>query len=394
MQFNSSLATIILEKLIKLGIRKNFFGFDGTFTQDELDSITELTITNCDGLEGISNLKNLKTLKIIGPNLYSFSETTNLNTITDFSEINLLTNLENLEIIYDENISVLDISSLKKIKVLKLLCNSNLRIIKGLDDKTTLEKVIICECPIIDIGNVVDYINNTCDTPINILDIKMYINLFYKPEISNLLKDRHNINNSNIVFGEHIYFHDEIYTINIYQVQELYAKIKEIIKKLEIENLDKNEQIYEVYKFVVSYLSYDYDGLDYRNRNYQKLLESSLENKNYILRRMAIINSSFGALTTKKVVCDGYVNLFKLLLSFLNISSQTVICKKDNFTHAAVKYYYDGSWHYADPEKDRDVNAIKFFDLTREEFEKIYELSPKEYIGQIDGVKTYEKHFN
>ena len=394
MRFDSSLATIILEKLIKLGVRKNFFGFDGTFTQEQLESITELTITNCNGLGGISNLKNLKTLKILGPNLYSFFETADLNKITDFSEINLLQKLENLEIIYDENIGVLDVSNLKKLKTLKLLCNSNLKIIKGLNDKKELEKVIICECPIIDFGNVIDYINNTSNTSINILDIKMYLGLFYEQKVSNLLKDRHNINESNIMFGEHIYFHDEIYTLDIYQVQDLYTKVIEIIKKLKIENLDKNEQIYELYKFVISYLSYDYDGLDYRNKNYQKLLDSSLENKNYILRRMAIINSSFGALTTKKVVCDGYVNLFKLLLTFLNIPAQTVICKKDNFTHAAVKYYYNGSWHYADPEKDRDVKSIRFFDLTREEFEKIYELSPKEYIEQVDGVKIYEKHFN
>ena len=69
MQFNGSLASIILEKLIKLGKRENSFGFNGTFSKEELDSITDLTITNCDGLEGISNLKNLKKLRIIGSNL-------------------------------------------------------------------------------------------------------------------------------------------------------------------------------------------------------------------------------------------------------------------------------------------------------------------------------------
>lgn len=394
MQFNGSLASIILEKLIKLGKRENSFGFNGNFSQEELDSITDLTITNCDGLEGISNLKNLKKLKIIGPNLYSFDETANLNTITDFSEINNLSQLEILEIVYDENIETLDISSLKELKNLKLFCNSNLKVVKGIDNKKYLEKVMICECPIIDFGNIIDYINNTADTLVNILDLKMYINLFSKSEIRVLLKDKYNINSSNIRFGEHIYFHDEVYTLDVYQTQELFEKVTNLLEQLNIKNLDKNEQIFSVYKFVISYLSYDYEGLDYRNKNYQKLLESSPENKKYFLRRMAIINSSFGALNTRKVVCDGYVNLLRLFLTFLDVPSQTVICKKDNFTHAAVKYYYNGIWHYADPEKDRDANAIKFFDLTRDEFEKLYELSPKEYIEQIDGAKTYEKHFD
>lgn len=394
MYLSGSLSSIILNRLIKLGKRTSFFGFDGSFTQEELDSITELTITNCDSLKGISQLKNLKSLKIIGPNLSSFNETVDINTITDFNEINKLTNLESLEIDYDENIEILDISNLNKLKKLRLFCDSKLKIIKGLDNKQFLNHVIICECSIIDLGNVVNYINNTVDTAINILDIRMFAKIFSKTNIRNLLKSKYNMNSSNIRFGEHIYFHDEIYTLDIYQVQDLYHKVKRLLTSLNIEHLDKEQQIYNIYKFVINYLKYDYEGLDYRNKNYQKLLNSSIENKQYILRRMAIINSSFGALNAKKAVCDGYVNLFRLFLSFLDVPTQTVICRKDGMEHAAVKYYNDGYWHYADPEKDRDVRNIKFYDMTRDEFEKLYELSPREYIEQIDGVKKYEKHFN
>ncbi len=141
MKFNNSLATIILEKLINLGVRDSFFGFDGNFTEDELASITDLTITNCDGLLGISNLKNLKTLKIIGPNLSSFNTSLPTNQILDFSEINKLLNLEKLEIIYDENIEILDIENLDKLTILSLFCNSNLVKVKGLDNKKKLKKI-------------------------------------------------------------------------------------------------------------------------------------------------------------------------------------------------------------------------------------------------------------
>ena len=393
MKFNNSLATIILEKLINLGVRDSFFGFDGNFTEDELASITDLTITNCDGLLGISNLKNLKTLKIIGPNLSSFNTSLPTNQILDFSEINKLLNLEKLEIIYDENIEILDIENLDKLTILSLFCNSNLVKVKGLDNKKKLKKVVICECPIIDIGDVKNYIINTKNTVVNILDIKMFLNLFNNAN-KVLLKDKCNINESNIRFGEHIYFHDEIYTLNIYQMLEIYEKIQKILEKLNTNSLDFEQQVFTIYKFVISYLSYDYDGLNYRNKNYSKILNTNEEEKKYILRRMASINSSFGALTTRKVVCDGYVNLLRLLLTMCGIKTQTVICKNGLLTHAAIKYYINGKWYYADPEKDHDVNSIKFLGLTKEEFEKLYMLSPKEYIGQIDGAKIYEKHFN
>ena len=393
MQFNSSLAIIILEKLVKLGIRSNFFGFDGTFTNEELDIINDLTITNCDSIDGISNLKNLKSLRIIGPNLYSFNETAPLNNIIDFSEINKLSSLERLEIIYDENIEILDIRNLDRLTVLKLFCNSKLVKIRGLDSKKNLKKVIICDCPIIDIGNTSEYILNTVDTSVNILDIKMFANLF-SDKTRVLLKNRYNISESNIRFGEHIYFHDEIYTLDIYQMMEIYKKAQNLLKKLDISSKNQDEQAFAIYQFVISYLSYDHEGLDYRNKNYKEILNADEESKKYILRRMAIINSSFGALNTRKVVCDGYVNLLRLLFTIYQIKTETVICKAGDLTHAAVKYYVNGKWYYADPEKDHDKTVVKFFNLTKEEFEKLYTLSPKEYIEQIDGVKMYEKHFN
>lgn len=82
MLFNNSLSITILEKLVKIGKRANIFNFNGTFTEDELDAIDELVVSNCDGLDGLSNLKNLKNLTIISSNLYSFSEPMILNNIT------------------------------------------------------------------------------------------------------------------------------------------------------------------------------------------------------------------------------------------------------------------------------------------------------------------------
>lgn len=393
MLFNNSLSVIILEKLIKLGKRANMFNFDGTFKEDELDAINELVISNCDGLEGLSNLKNLKNLTIVSSNLDSFSKPIVLNDITDFSEINKLVNLESLKIIYDQNIEILDIRNLENLAVLKLFCNSNLVKIRGLSDKKKLNQVVICECPVSDIGDVIKYIENTVDTSINIMDIKMYAKMF-PLKISELLKAKYNTNNSNIKFGEHIYFHDEIYVIDVYQMSEMYKKILSLLKKLNIEELSKEDQAFAIYKFVISYLSYDYDGLDYRNSNYEKVLSLSENDRQYILKRMALMNSSFGALTTRKAVCDGYVNLLKLIFNIYGIKSETVICKKGELPHSAIKYYVNSKWYYADPERDYDQNMIRYFGLTKEELSKIYVLSFKENIldKEVNEAKIYEKN--
>ena len=393
MLFNNSLSIIILEKLVKIGKRANIFNFNGTFTEDELDAIDELVVSNCDGLDGLSNLKNLKNLTIISSNLYSFSEPMILNNITDFSEINKLKNLESLKIIYDQNIEILDIRNLENIKTLKLFCNPNLVKIRGLSDKKKLNQVVVCECSVSDIGDVTKYIENTVDTATNIMDIKMYAKMF-TPRISDFLKNQYNANKSNIKFGEHIYFHDEIYVIDVYQMSEMYKKVLNFLKRLNIDELPKEDQAFAIYKFVISYLSYDYEGLDYRNRNYEKVLSLNENDRQYILKRMALMNSSFGALTTRKAVCDGYVNLLKLLFTIYGIKSETVICRKGELPHAAIKYYVNSKWYYADPERDYDQNKIRYFGLTKEELSKIYVLSPKEDIieKEVNEAKIYEKN--
>ena len=53
----------ILNELIKMGKLNSVFGFDGNFTQEQLDSITSLQLTDCDSIDGISLLRNTKNNK-------------------------------------------------------------------------------------------------------------------------------------------------------------------------------------------------------------------------------------------------------------------------------------------------------------------------------------------
>jgi len=378
---NYSLAIIICQELIRLHVRKSLLPFDSTFTEEELEKVESLVITNCDGLEGIEKLFHLKSLSIIGVNLNSFQENFHLqNHIQDFTPINQISSLETLNIFYNGEIEKLDVSFLSNLKNLKLFCNSNLKRIIGLDTKKQLESVSICGCPVADVGNIRTYIENTQDTAINIWDIGMFPRLLKDPSIRNYIKSRMYDNLTNLSFGEHIYFHDEVYVMDWYQMSDMYNRASRILRELQIEQLEDKKKAQCIYEYIIKHLQYDYEGLEYRDKNYRFFQDMSGEEKAYFMRRLATINSSFGAITRKKVVCDGYVNLMRFLLSICGIASRTVICRKEERLHSAIKFQVDEIWYYADPEQDQRLKSMQYFGLTYSEFSTIYELAPQEQI--------------
>lgn len=362
----------ILNELIKTKKLNSIFGFNGEFTQEQLDSITNLQLTDCDSIEGISKLKNLKTLKIISSKLESFGSIGPINKITNFSEINQLPNLKKLFIANDYNIKSLDVSNLTKLESLRIFNAPNLSWIKGLD-KLKLNEVIICGCFMKTIENPKDYIINTSLAANNIVDINLASCLLQERK---LLTKNYDAGLTNIRFGEHVYANDEIYTINVFQMIQMNKIALDILKKLNLDNLSDLEKTFKIYSYVISTLKYDTEGLKYRDNTSLDGLDKT--QREYFSRRMMIINSSFGALTQKKVVCDGYVNMIKYLLNLCNINSQTVICQKENgLLHSALKVEIDGNWIYCDPEQD-SIKELKYFNLSKEEIEKIYTLSIKE----------------
>ncbi len=362
----------ILNELIKMGKLNSVFGFDGNFTQEQLDSITSLQLTDCDSIDGISLLRNLQTLKIISSKLESFGSIGPINKIANFSEINKLINLKRLYIANDYNIRFLDISNLSNLETLKIFNAPNLSWIKGLS-QLNLNEVVICDCSLSSIGNAKDYIINTSLAANNIIDINLASSLLQDKK---LLTKKYDAGLTNIRFGEHVYANDEIYTINVYQMLEMHKIAMDIIRRLKLEDLSDLEKAFRIYVYAIGTLKYDTEGLNYRNNN--DLDNISKDKREYFSRRMMIINSAFGAFTQRKVVCDGYVNMIKYLLSLCGISSKTVICQKENGQlHSALKIQIDGKWCYCDPEQD-SYKKVRYFNLSKDEMEKLYTLSMKE----------------
>lgn len=376
-----SLAVLILHELTKHGIRENSFSFDATFLPSELAQIKKLTITNCDSLEGIEELSNLTDLTILGVNLNSFqANINNQNHISNYSYINRLPSLKTLNIAYDNTIKELDISQLNRLTSIRLFCNHNLGKITGLDSIKTLQHIIVCGCPVRDIGDIKQYIENTRDAATNILDIHMFARLFKEATMRSYLKNKMYSNLTNLSFGEHIYFGDEMYVMNVYQIIDMYNRALGVLRELHLEEMDDAQKVYSVYDYIIKHLQYDYKGLEYRDKNYAHFEYMNGDEKQYFMRRLAAINSSFGAITRRKAVCDGYVNLMHFLLNICDIPSETVICSKDQKLHSAIKFQIDGVYYYADPEQDQKHAPYNYFKLSYEEFTAIYDLAPKEQI--------------
>lgn len=386
---NSSLAVIILEELIKKNKRSGFFGFNSHFTKEELDSITELTLKNVDDLDSIECLNNLKCLKLISPNPDSF-EYQKGNSIKNFDFLKKLS-LEELIIANDYSIHTLDLTNMENLKNLILINNSNLTIIVGLSNLKKLEKVVINSCPIKYIGNVKDYIDNTKDTAINILGNLTFNSLFSDYHINQYLNECLISNLSNIKFAEKIHFYDEIYLLSLDQMNKCYKLAKDILNSLPLKGKDQYEQVYIVYSYIVSHISYDYDSLNFRDLNYEKVLQESSPKKEYILRRMGYINSSLCALTQNKVVCEGYVNMAIYLLDLLGIKAYSVVCLNHDSLHSILKVKTYDNVFYCDPEKDSHNLEIKFFGLDLETINSLYKLPSKEYLE--DRNYKYGKYF-
>ena len=59
---NNDLALEILNELITQKVRSSFFGFNGTFTPEELNHITKITLKGVTSLDDLEKLPNLKEL--------------------------------------------------------------------------------------------------------------------------------------------------------------------------------------------------------------------------------------------------------------------------------------------------------------------------------------------
>lgn len=363
---NSNLVFTILEKLVNNNMRGSIFPVCGEFTEEEIASIDSLTLTEQDNISEINKLTNLKSLTIVASKCSDADVCEN-----NYEEISRLKTLETLSIINVRNIKHLNVAKLRKLKVLKLVNNESLEELIGVSELKNLEQVVICGNDISKIDNPKDYIDNTSNCKLNILDINMFFETFYKEQaIFKYLEEKVNTRWTNIKFGEMLKFDNECYVLEFYEFLKMFYVVRKLVSAFVLDNDTDFEKAFMIYKYIVNNVKYDYDGLNYRDALYYENKEL-IKQSEYLKQRILLINSSYSAIINGKAVCDGYMNMMKFALGMCNIKSKKVLCSVTSNSpwktdHVIIKFKdkETDAWFYCDPEKQQKHKTGDYFGLT------------------------------
>lgn len=343
------------------------------FTKEMLESLTSLTINSLTPITTISRLKNLVSLNIIGQSHSEYA----LDEVIDYSEINNLNNLESLIVINDYHARQLNISNLKKLKILILVSNQNLENIIGLDKLKNLKHVVIVGNSIKNKEWLTKYIINTKETRVNILDYRLFSYVVKNKALKQLLYLMNARCETNLLFAEKIGV-GEIFSYTYSMIDKVYTLAQQIIKENIKPEMTEKEKVKVLYNYVINHLDYDTEEL--RKRDNVILTDEKII-KVY-KNKYKFINSSYRAFLEGKVVCEGYVNMLIYLLDLINVEARNVYCTVKNmnsnvegyYNHSAIKIKIDGNWYYFDPQLEEKNQKNNYFMKTEEEFKMTHNI--------------------
>ncbi len=379
---NQEICNQIDTLLIQQGYkRQNIFNTVKGYTKEELNLVTTLYLECSETLDDLVNFPNLKILKIKSSNQDTVIEKDpfTVNSISDFSILSYLTNLEELTIVNDVNIKQLDITPLKKLTKIKLCNNPNLEKIEGLDKLMHLDNILIYANKKNPKINVMQYLENTKEAKKNYLDITAYFDMCEQndifEEVYKYYKDSYY---TNLQFVEKVGIYNHY--VPIVGVDTLYKRAKEVIKLIPfIDKFSSKDKIKFLYKYARTRIKYDYDTLNHRDTNsLLKALES--KQKSY---QFSMPNTSYSALVGRKTVCEGYSNMLHILYHMIGIESRVIYCSRpdeyiNGLNHAALKIKYHDEYFYQDADPNWGNNNEEFFMVEKKEFEKTHVLAASE----------------
>lgn len=409
MKLNIELALIIDKELQKNGyirLKKVIDPDFSIFTEEELSMIESIELTKVSSLDGLQLLPNLKRLIIKSPDFSRVSmdldlQDSNINTITDFSILNELTGLEELQIINDINISSLDISNLENLKRITVMNNPHLEEVIGLESKRKLEDIMIYGNAISTPFDINTYIKNTRGAKRNILDVSMYISMVNKDlGVANMLSTAFLVGDTTLRFAERIGFLD-FAVLSPEHLQDMYLNLSRLFLKNSLYDKDDTEKVKYVYRYVKNRLTFDKEGLEEREREYREHLREHGTLPEFRRKKFASFHNSYVAYHLKKANCDGYVNLMRFMLTMLNVKSFNVHCRdrRSNIlsqNHSILRVKCNDEWLYCNPQylpdNPKEVFLGKIEDLEPNFEFNIYEklVSKGESYGN-DNAKNLEK---
>ena len=397
------------------------------FTQEELDSITELSIcyTNVGDIKELEKLQNLKKLSIISgnSNLYAKIENGEIdeespyyrekNNIDDFKMLGKLKNIEELRIESEENLFKLDVTNMKNLKKLDLINNINLKEVIGLNETENLEKILMSkngtgslELKQFDIMRAVE--NKRLKEVI--LDVDMYPNLIKKfPHLAEKIEEYEKNNERVYTWIENkIAYNCWANKFSTRNLKEMDIKVEEILQNIIKPEYTEIEKTLAIYNYITENVDYDYKMLEFdqemkKDEKYCIFLEESSNRSSYSIINKRILGkqSSFNAIMKGKVVCQGYANMMHYMLTKENIESIEIGCIADpiieeqeledkGIDHSVIRVKTDDEWYYYDPTWDAGKTTYEYAYKTKDEFYKKHTLSAQE--EKIQSVK--QKKYN
>lgn len=384
-----SLALILNQILEEKGLREQLLLSNpkfNDFSESELSSITELTLTSINDLEGIEKLSHLKKLNILSIDFSksiigsSVKNNVMINPLKNFDFISKLVNLEELKIENNVFIEALDITSLTKLRKLVLTNNPKLGKLIGLDKLANLKEVLIYGTSISNKIDIEAYIDNTISAPTNILDISMYHSIVDKNrDIAKTISDNVILGRTKLKFGESTGFLD--YTkISPLELYDMYVKLDVFLKKNNLYEASDYDKIFFVYNYVTRNIKLDIDALEQRNREYIGYLNKDRNVPSYMFKNLTSLHNSYAAFHFKRANCEGFVNLMKFMLSMLDVPCTNVHCQDKRFgsyignNHAVLRTLCNDRWYYCDPTYDTK-NPQDYFMKTLEELKDTHVLN-------------------
>lgn len=397
---DSDLAKVIREQLEKFGKRDNRFKtlvYSSSFTKEELESITSLTLKN-GHFEDISELKyliNLTNLEISSinakyispefrsglPSQYRY-DNSKIKT-RDFSVICSLTKLKYLTINYVDGLDQLDISGLDDLSILELEGNTNLTQIAGLEDKKELGTLTLLKNGIFK-GFDLEKLLNSSLTSFN-FDFDLYSILKkVNPNLDETIMKKQ---------GGAFYWLENISNIRYNSIPTtLMAKmddrVKDVLNEILTNSYNDIEKICAIYAYIIQNVKYDHEALlasksDDARREFAKTRGSTSTTLDKVIDRK---QSSFNAIMERKSVCEGYTNLMHYMLKCVGIKSVACSCSATpgsdfvglDSNHAVIRVKVDDDWFYFDPTWDASKNNVEHFFKTKDIFSKTHTLSVTE----------------
>ncbi len=366
------------------------------------------------------------------PNAYNYNQTFSqeeLEAVTDlqlidfqnFSELSLFPNLKNLTISTSKNLklSEQDIETLKKITTLESLSingYSGFKTIDCHDFSTKLYSLSLTNCPDLErvenlnanidffkcvgnysIKNVQEIVSNTIHNRDFITDYVLdvsYAPAFFKrlkslegrirPEALELMK-------LNIRFGEEISRKIHVHDFNV--INAIQKKTEEISSRIISPQDDELTKFSNLYLWVCKNVKYDFDGLEHSHR---------MASSNGLTQGEKMgTNNYLNGLLYGKCVCEGFSKTLQYLCAYNNIPTNLVLCHAGNelpdnvFDHSILQYEEHGKARFCDITWDamayqKGQKDFRYFLLSKEEMSKDHKLitstRPLASASEIDGA--------